>query len=384
MHGEIAGRERVIHRGGDVGERVDEGSVEIENDKAAMQDRNSSRKSSTSPSFAADAPERCAPPLVVESAILSPGVDGHVFNPIVVAEFRRWRARPVTYLGIVLLTLLGIVFLHYGRGAAAPFGITHPVLVGIIRHFAEVRQWVLEPFGTGKFGQLAAYGIDLLFRPSTILPLMMVWRALLSFREGGLYKPFRTTFLTPSEFLWGMIAVPFSVSALLLVLYTGGVLGPGLVQAYEASAGRSGYPLLHIAGILFEGSLNGALICFVALYAALLLDVRWSSLAPVLLAILAIQGLQAWFLLERFEVLAWLQTKIVGGEFLDPFAEPEGMQRVFMLLSRHQHLFFLFVSGILKLALCTVLWALCRIAVRRTEDEAPAGRAGIVGAPQRA
>ncbi len=363
--------EGMVHRGGDIGKRVDESAVEIKNDKVVMQDRNSARESLDPPLSPAETGDFCGAPLVDESEILSPGFEGRVFNPIVVAEFRRWRAKPFTYLGIVLLTLLGIVLLYLSKSPTAPFGLDHPVLLKVTSDLAGLRARFAELFGTGRGKGYADRMVDLVFRPSTILPLLMVWRALISFRDAGLYRPFRTTFLTPAEFLWGMIAVPFFVSALLLVVYTGGVLAPGIMESYARVEAWQPHPMIYIAGILFEGSLNGALICFVALFFALWFRVRWSTLVPVVAAILLMQGLQVWFMNLNPKLVAWVAAQLTGGIPGDPFAEPTGIQNLASRIRTSRHLFFLYSSGLAKLVLCIPLWALCKIQLVRMSDEKP-------------
>jgi hypothetical protein len=216
-------------------------------------------------------------------ATLSPGAAGSVFNPLVAAEFRRWRAKPLQYLSMVLVVFAGICYLYFNHQSLIQFPLT----------------WSREV--TLYFESL----VRLLVRPSTILPLMMVWRAIVSFRDGGMYKPFRTTFLTPGEFLWGVIAVPFLLSGLLLVLYTGWVLGPGIIERHNVFApdARNGHPLVLIAGILLEGSLNGAMICFIALYFGIRGEGRLTALMPVLALTLLVQALQAGLYVRSWEFL---------------------------------------------------------------------------------
>jgi len=215
---------------------------------------------------------------VDEAALVSPGAAGRVFNPIIIAEFRRWRARPFTYLSMVLVVFAGLVSLYQiKQGAFAAMAMRAGNVVGV--------DWV----------QYGMNMINLVFRPSTILPLMMVWRALVSFRDGGLYKPFRTTFLTPGEFLWGIVTVPFLMSAVILVIYTGAVLAPSMIEMHFAQPAdrRNWWAAINVLGILFEGSMNGALICFVAMYFGLRGGARLGALFPVLAAVLVIQSAQA-------------------------------------------------------------------------------------------
>lgn len=332
----------------------------------------------------ADARDYFGESLVDESSILSPGVYGRVFNPLVSAEFRRWRARPVTYTGIVLITFLAICFNFFGSrvGAGPPFGIDHPFLVEVAEQIARLRTWIIELLpATGDWRDLAGQYLGLILRPSTILPLMMAWRALVSFRDGGLYLPFRTTFLSPSEFLWGIIAVPFFASALLLVVYTGGVLGPGLVAAHNSIPPGSGrilpHPVVSIMGILFEGGMNGALICFVALYCGLVLKARPEALVPVVLAVLAIQATQCWYQNAQGKVVDLIVAKLLGlgnapdDPFVQVYGPPARMQEIAAFIRGNSNLVFLVTSGLAKLLLCIAMWTACRVQLRRTEDELP-------------
>jgi len=323
----------------------------------------------------ADARDYFGEGTVDESSILSPGVYGRVFNPIVAAEFRRWRARPVTYMGMVLATFLGICFVYFGRGGL-PLGVDHPFLAAVTAATVKMREWLLSPLpATGSWRGWGNQYLNLILRPSTILPLMMVWRALVSFRDGGLYRPFRTTFLSPSEFLWGMIAVPFFAGALLLTIYTGGILGPGIVTGYHSRPpgypGSPPHPVVQVAGILFEGGMNGALICFVALYCALLWNARPAALVPVVLCVLALQAAQCAYQLSASRAFVAVFGLLSGGAPEDPFAPPTPAQRLLMSARAYENLFFLFSSGIAKLLACLALWPLCRLQLRRTEDELP-------------
>jgi len=229
-------------------------------------------------------------PLIDPSRIVSPGFAGKVFNPVMMAEFRRWKARPITYIGIVLLVLFCISLPHLSDNfspsrtindlMARAFGLEAPNIVAPANQDA----WI-------NWRSFTDVLVRLLIRPSTILPLLMVWRALVSFRTAGLYKPFRTTFLTPGEFLWGIIAVPFAVSAIILVFYTGYILGPNLIGGYQRMPPelRGLHPYFHLMMVLFEGAANGILICFIALYAGLKMNARLSALIPIVLVILMIQ-----------------------------------------------------------------------------------------------
>ncbi len=309
-----------------------------------------------------DASDYYGTPLVDESQILSPGTKGRVFNPIVVAEFRRWRARPFTYLGMVLITLAGLSLMYHARSAGAGsifFSISSAGWFGNLMELMKLRGVAAPGAGTGgKIAQFAGYLLLLILRPSTLLPLMMVWRALVSFRDAGLYKPFRTTFLRPDEFLWGMIAVPFCVSALILIFYTGAILSPGLVRAYHMypPTMSSPHPYFQIIGILFEGSLNGALICFIALYFGVRSHVHLSALFPILLAVLLIQSAHA--CAYQFGVMQIIMDKWIE-------VPQQEWTPAFKTLYRNA---LYLITGTPKLILCVIFWWLTtRLLITRDE-----------------
>jgi len=291
-------------------------------------------------------------PLVDECEILSPGPQGsEVFNPIVVAEFRRWKARPFTYLAMVVvialsITAMTLVRTNILRGAGATFTIFGFDVVGFLQ------RPTLGLAGAPSWQLFFYYLVPLIIRPSTILPLMMVWRALVSFRAGGLYRSFRMTFLTPGDFLWGIVAVPFFVSALILILYTGLVLAPGLIEGVLIMPPERQVPThwARVAGILYEGSLNGMLICFVALYIGLRGGARLSALGPVLLATLAIEGLHAWGYVHQMKVMDLLGT-------VNPLYSP-------WISACWQYV----AMGTPKLFACVALWMLCKRLIRRQQE----------------
>jgi hypothetical protein len=307
----------------------------------------------------------------VESRILSPGPDGRVFNPIVWAEFRRWRARPLTYLGIVVLVFGGICYMHFNKAGLVP---------GLIRAG-------LLPAGINPMSAWVRYielMIQLLVRPSTILPLLMMWRALVSFRDDGMYRPFRTTFLRPGEFLWGVIAIPFAMGALILVLYTGLVLVPQMVQGYFQMAPqfRQVHPWWQIAGILYEGTLNGVLMCFIALYFGLRGNARLSALVPVVGVILLVQSAHAMMYLASPTIHGWLTSPASSWASLAGRL-PEGIARLLVWYDEgraremdwslrdqlpHVRLLWAYVlAGTPKLLLALVLWWRCARLLDREE-----------------
>lgn len=260
---------------------------------------------------------------------LSPGRAGRVFNPLVKAEFRRWAARPLQYFGIVVVAMAGIALL-----------------------FFQSADLVLL-FGTGKLGAFLHHLTMLLARPSTIVPLLMVWRALVSFRAGGLYKPFHPTFLSPGEFLWGIVTVPFLVGFLVLVVYVGVVLMPPHVETYYANMPGFGGDwwqtvALRVFLVLFEGASNGAVICFLALFFGLRGGATLAALFPVLVAVVAIQAAQAGFFAFEAEVTVWLHENLwrhlLSGGWLQATTNRDLMR--------------LLVPALPKLAACVALWTL--------------------------
>jgi hypothetical protein len=260
---------------------------------------------------------------------LSPGRAGRVFNPLVKAEFRRWAARPFQYFGIVVAAMAGITLLFFQSGDLAML------------------------FGTGKVAAFLYHLTMLVARPSTIVPLLMVWRALVSFRAGGLYKPFHTTFLSPGEFLWGIVTVPFLVGFSVLVVYVGVVLMPPHVENHYGNMPGFGGDwwttiAMRVFLVLFEGAANGAVICFVALYFGLRGGATLAALFPVLIAVLAIQGCQATFFVFEAEVSSWLHEKL--WQHLLPAA--------WLQAAATRDLMRLLVPALPKLAACVVLWAM--------------------------
>jgi hypothetical protein len=250
--------------------------------------------------------------------ILSPGPSGSVFNPVVWAEFRRWRARPITYSLMTLLTVLAVGYLYAAQ---------RDLLAG----------------AASRWEQYLHILVRLVIRPSTIVPVMMVWRALVSFRDGSFYEPFRTTFLTPGQFLWGIVAVPFFVSAVILVGYTGIALAPGVLESYFAITPerRTLAYFAVLPGILYEGSLNGILICFIALYFGLRGGAYLDSLMLVILFILGLEALQGIGHLNHYQLREYI-----------PEVDHEFLQRTF------EGLWMYVLMGTPKLILSVLFWSL--------------------------
>lgn len=218
-----------------------------------------------------------------------------VLNPLIAAEIRRWRARPFSYGGMLVFVFVSICLLLYsqqiGGWFSRVFGARGGGLFGALPSADNLRQ----AFG-GDLGRIVSSLWQLIIRPSTLLPVMMVWRALVSLREPGLYEPFRLTYLSPAEFLWGIVAVPFFISSLILIGYTGIVIGPRIIDSYYYSIPGSQGTLFYtqiVAGILLEGSANGALISFVALFYGIRGKARLSALMPLVVAVFVIQLAQA-------------------------------------------------------------------------------------------
>lgn len=266
-------------------------------------------------------------------APLSPGRAGRVFNPLVRAEVRRWMARPVQYLGIVAITLAGIVLLYWQND-----------------YVTLAFTWL---FGGGPLASYLRQLTLLIARPSTIVPLLMVWRALVSFRDGGLYKPFHTTFLTPGEFLWGIIAVPFLVGFVILVLYVGAVLMPDQIEGIYATPpdfrGVGWYAIpLRIFLILFEGAANAGVICFLALYLGLRGGATLAALFPVLVCVVALQAAHALFFMYEAELHAHLVQAYLRHWLPNEMLHSPGVRESLRAL----------LPALPKLAACVVLWML--------------------------
>ncbi len=201
-----------------------------------------------------------------------------VENPFFRAELRRWRARPLFYsgLGIVATILIAYVVHQQRGGAVLARGTPNPILDFLQRTFVYV------------------------VRPSSIVPAIMVWRALYSFREGPFYEPFRVTFLRPGQFVWGVIAVPCVVSALLLSAYTIAFLGPGVFDRWPAAVYPPEYrrmcmlmPPALIASIIVDGAINGLFVALVTAHAGIKYRLSAASLAYAAVACVVVQGANA-------------------------------------------------------------------------------------------
>lgn len=309
-------------------------------------------------------PKHYGTPLVEESRIVSPGMAGSVFNPVVWAEFRRWRALPVTYFGIVILTFFGIWYLY----------TAHDDLM------AEIRRSTLGIGVLNPFMSYIEYMARLLARPSTILPLLMVWRAVVSFRADGFYRPFRTTFLTPGEFLWGVTAVPMVLAALILVVYTGVVLSPSIVRDYHAMPPqfRPAHPYLSALAILFEGGLNGAFVSFAVLYFGIRGRGRLLALVPVVCAILLVQSGHAYLYMKVGVISRFIESvPPLWAEYFGYWSTilpvPSAIATIVIdapksLVGPGRLLWPYAAAGIPKFFLCLLLWALARRHIERREE----------------
>lgn len=193
-------------------------------------------------------------------------------NPFIIAEFRRWRNRPLPYIAIAFMLVSLIVLSHqYATGA---FALRQP----------------------GRFAAFLMGLGGLLLRPSAIVPAVMVWRALYSYRDGPMYEPFRTTFLRPGHFAWGILAVPCFLSLLTVLLYTGIQILPNIISSYAAMGAVPLYePIigkaiaLRIGSILFEGFANGFLLATVTLYLGIRTRARLEGVFLAVAACLAVQ-----------------------------------------------------------------------------------------------
>ncbi|MDX2176649.1 MAG: hypothetical protein SF028_09265 [Candidatus Sumerlaeia bacterium] len=207
-----------------------------------------------------------------------PSLTGKTENPFYRAELRRWRNRPLTYMGIGLLTafLIGVVVRQRQLG-----------LVGIGAAFGAQSQLLVFIEST----------IFLMLRPSAIIPAVMVWRALLSFRPGPFYEPFRTTFITPSQFIRGVIGVPVLVSAAIMACYVLFMFAEttfGNWQMYRLPQDqewlREWAPWMQLASVFFEGAVNGFIMAVVACWAGLRFRLGIASIMAIGLFSFAIQG----------------------------------------------------------------------------------------------
>jgi len=249
---------------------------------------------------------------------VSPGYAGKVWNPILWAELRRWRARPVTYSAFVLVALAGIIANYYASvnqsSILSSLGLLFADPQVFSKSLIEYRnQYGVPGFLEVPYNMLASFNninylmerwVSLILRPSTILPLLMVWRALVSFRSSDFYGSLQTTFLRPRDFLWGIVGIPFWISAIILILYTGLVLSPRLVSSYYQIAPdrRLVHPLWQIMGILFEGGLNGGMICTIALFFGLRWKARLSNIMPVLLMVFFVQFIQGIYITKNHAI----------------------------------------------------------------------------------
>ena len=316
---------------------------------------------------------------------------GFVMNPVIVAEFRRWKARPLTYLLFSLLTLGILVYLHKTRtGGLFVTSVFENIdkltalFNGVLGTDVIPELTPLLPAGGVGGGFIALRFIDnmcrLVLRPSTLIPVMMVWRAICTFRKDQMYRPLRTTFMTPGEFMFGVIAIPFLVSALIIMFYTGLFLAPRIIEGYFSMSPENRleytvHPLFTLSGILFEGCLNGAVICFVALYFGLRFNGRLTALVPVILFILLIQLISAMVfnLSSNFDdhVTMFLDgyrkfTEVMGWKF-DPSLYD--MTKWELIPNRYRAMFWVYgLSGTVKLVLCALLWQLSASHLKHREE----------------
>lgn len=310
---------------------------------------------------------------------LSRGPGAKQFNPLLLVEMRRWRARPFTYAAFVIIALAGILLNRYLNSSVqtsilAAIGLQFPT-PDLFSQFIEGQQNFLLnfPFGELIYKYLRGFNnlnylmhsyISLLLRPSTVVPLLMVWRALITFRESGYYNSLRMTFLHQRDFIWGLVTIPFWISAVILVFYVGLVLSPNLIQRYYAVAPdeRVIHPMWNIAGILFEGAANGALICFLALYLGLRKGATLLNVFPIIAFILVIQFIMALYLVQPAFI----------NELLFPFPEswnmkPDNRELSPIVRSILANVNFL-VMGVPKLIACVVLYQMSLRLLARGSD----------------
>jgi len=216
-----------------------------------------------------------APQEIVEPrGWVSPVGDKPVENPFYLAELRRWRAKPLFYSGVAIFAT---------------------ILIGLT---VQERVTALGPGATGMLTVYLERMFSLLLRPSSIIPAILVWRALYSFREGPFYEPFRTTFLPPKAFVFGVIAVPCLVSVLLVLGYTGTYLAPGILEGASIYGNYPGFeylqwviPTTQLTAILIEGVSNGLLIAIITAYAGIRYRLAVSAVLVVVAFCVVVQGI---------------------------------------------------------------------------------------------
>lgn len=193
-------------------------------------------------------------------------------NPLLRAEVRRWRAKPITYSAFAVLLGMMLGFTYYVRTRNALFA------------------------PAAGFGIYLNAMVSLVLRPSAIIPALMVWRALYSFRTGPLYEPFRLTYLTPGQFVRGVAAVPFAVSLLVVLGYTTVVLAPLVYERWSFWLTVKGQEHLtwwglwgELGGIIIEGAVNGMLIAMITFHLALRHRVELTGLAMAFLCCILVQ-----------------------------------------------------------------------------------------------
>lgn len=185
-------------------------------------------------------------------AWVSPVGEKPVENPFYLAEIRRWRARPLFYSGV---------------------GIFATILIGLT---VNERVMAIGPAASSALTMYLERMFSLMLRPSSIVPAILVWRALYSFREGPFFEPFRTTFMPPKTFVWGVIAVPCFVSVMLVLGYTSAYLAPGIIERAKMYEMYPNFeylswlmPTTQITSIIVEGVSNGLLIAIITAYAGI-------------------------------------------------------------------------------------------------------------------
>ncbi len=259
----------------------------------------------------------------------SPVGERSVENPLFRAEFRRWRARPLFYsgLGIVATVLIAYIVHQQRGGAVLARGTPNAILDFLQRTFVYV------------------------VRPSSIVPAIMVWRALYSFREGPFYEPFRVTFLRPGQFLWGVIAVPCLVSALILTAYTVGFLGPGVYQRWPAAVYPPEFrwicefmPPALIVSIIVDGVVNGFFVALVTAHAGIKYRLSAASLALAASACVVVQALNSYLAPVAPEISMWIARQYPGNM---------GVNWILPSLLPY------YLYSIPKLALCVFIWRRC-------------------------
>jgi hypothetical protein len=217
----------------------------------------------------------------------SPMNTGGAENPFFRAEFKRWRAKPLLYMGFALLLAVLLAVNYHQRLASFPF--------------ATGKRDILQMYVLPMLNQL----YFLVMRPSAVIPALMVWRALYAFRDGPMYEPFRLTMVTPGQFLRGVCGIPLLVGLGIVLAYATLVVMPTVIQgseplgrAYSRQHGSYERVMLilvapNMIAVIGEGFANGLLISVGTMLFGVRSRARLEGLIHAVLFCVAIQALQS-------------------------------------------------------------------------------------------